>query len=218
MDHNEKYFNDSLSQQHNIEEVLVDNEKVLWRGKPQGKAYVWSAVLKMLPIALIWLLFDGTFIYFMATSDDFPKEMLWFVVPFFALHLAPVWIWIGGIIKAVGELKHMEYAITDKRTIIRTGMIGVDFKFIPHTEVDTVNVKIGWLDKLCGVGDVYINSKSNAGVLHDLPDSVSVAKNLQKIIQDQKADLNYPNQLRPDQNNGYNTNYNYNNFDDGNNE
>ena len=204
---NEKYFNDNTNQMQEIDDVLTPGEKVLWRGKPNKTSYIWASVLKMMPVALLWLVFDGAFIYGLIASGDMIDEMLWFIVPFFALHLAPVWIWIGGIIKAVAEIRNIEYAITDKRVIVRSGMVGIDFKFISHTEIDSVNVKVGFVDKICKVGDVYINSKSNAAVLFDLDEPYFVAKNLQKVSFDVKADVQYPNAMRPDQNNGYHTTY-----------
>lgn len=204
---NERYFNDNANQMHEIDDVLTDGEKILWRGKPNKASYIWAAVLKMMPIALLWLAFDGGFIAMMLASGDATTDMLWVIIPFFAIHLAPVWIWIGNIVKAVAEIKNIEYAITDKRVIVRSGMVGIDFKFINHTEIDSVNVKVGFVDKLCKVGDVYINSTSNSAVLFDLNDPYYVAKNLQKLSFDVKTDVQYPNAMRPDENNGYHTTY-----------
>ena len=204
---NERYFNDNTNQMHEIDDVLTDGEKILWRGKPNKTSYIWAAVLKMMPFALLWLAIDGGFIAMMLASGDAPTEMLWFIIPFFAIHLAPVWIWIGNIIKAVAEIKNIEYAITDKRVIVRSGMVGIDFKFINHTEIDSVNVKVSFVDKLCKVGDVYINSTSNSAVLFDLTDPYYVAKNLQKLSFDVKTDVQYPNAMRPNDNNGYHTTY-----------
>lgn len=204
---NERYFNDNTNQMHEIDDVLTDGEKILWRGKPNKTSYIWAAVLKMMPFALLWLAIDGGIIAMMLTSDETPTEMLWFIIPFFAIHLAPVWIWIGSIVKAVAEIKNIEYAITDRRVIVRSGMVGIDFKFINHTEIDSVNVKVSFVDKLCKVGDVYINSTSNSAVLFDLTDPYYVAKNLQKLSFDVKTDVQYPNSMRPDNNNGYHTTY-----------
>lgn len=204
---NERYFNDNTNQMHEIDDVLTDGEKILWRGKPNKTSYIWAAVLKMMPFALLWLAIDGGFIAMMLASGDAPTEMLWFIIPFFAIHLAPVWIWIGNIVKAVAEIKNIEYAITDRRVIVRSGMVGIDFKFINHTEIDSVNVKVSFVDKLCKVGDVYINSTSNSAVLFDLTDPYYVAKNLQKLSFDVKTDVQYPNAMRPDDNNGYHTTY-----------
>ena len=213
----ERYFVDNEMQKNSIDDVVNPNEKVLWRGKPNATSYVLANMLKMLPIALIWLAFDGTFIFFLAksmASGNIPLTILWFIVPFFLIHLTPVWIWIGKTVKAIREVKNLEYAITDKRIIIRSGMIGIDFKFINYTEIDSVNVKVGIIDRIFHVGDIYINSSINAGVLWDVSDPYKIGNALQRVTMDIKSDIHYPNAMRPDTNPGYQTDYSQNPFDD----
>lgn len=213
----EKYFYDNALQKNSIEDVLNDDEKVLWQGKPNAKSYIWAAVIKMFPIALIWLAFDGTFIFFITAGmirGEMPTWILAIIIPFFLLHLTPVWIWLGGIIKATREVKNLEYAITDRRVIIRSGVIGIDFKFINYTEIDSVNVKVGLIDKIFKVGDIYINSSVNSGVLWDVENPYGIGRALQKVTIDIKSDIHYPNALRPDNNPGYKTSYTDSPFDD----
>ena len=213
----ERYFMDNALQKNSIEDVVNSDEKVLWRGKPNANSYILANMFKMLPIALIWLIFDGTFIYFLAqgmASGSVPLSILWFIVPFFLLHLTPVWLWLGKTIKAAREVRNMEYAITDKRIIIRSGMIGIDFKFINYTEIDSVNVKVGLIDRIFRVGDIYINSSVNSGVLWDVDDPYKIGNALQKVTIDIKSDIHYPNAMRPDSNPGYQTDYSTNPFDD----
>ena len=213
----EKYFYDNSLQKNSIEDVLNSDEKVLWQGKPNPKSYVWAAVVKMLPIALVWLLVDGfiiTVITIGMIKGSMPTSILGFVIPFFLIHLAPVWIWIVNTVKAFREVKNLEYAITDKRIIIRSGMIGIDFKFINYTEIDSINVKVGFIDRIFKVGDIYINSSVNSGVLWDVSNPYGIARALQKTTTDIKSDINYPNALRPDSNPGYKTGYSENPFDD----
>ena len=213
----ERYFMNNTLQKNTIDDVVTVDEKVLWRGKPNATSYVLANMLKMTPIALIWLIFDGTFIYFISVgmaAGSVPLSILWFIVPFFLLHLTPVWIWIGKTVKAAREVKNIEYAITDKRIIIRSGMIGIDFKFINYSEIDSVNVKVGLIDKIFHVGDIYINSTLNAGVLWDIEDPYRIGNALQQVTLDIKSDIQYPNAKRPDTNSGYRTGYSQNPFDD----
>lgn len=213
----EKFFYDNAMQKNSIEDVLNDDEKVLWQGKPNPKSYIWAAVIKMLPIAIIWILFDGMFIgaFTMGLiSDKIPAWILAIIIPFFLLHLTPVWIWLGGIIKAAREVKNLEYAITDRRIIIRSGVIGIDFKFINYTEIDSVNVKVGLIDRIFKVGDIYITSSVNSGVLWDVANPYGIGRALQKVTIDIKSDIHYPNALRPDNNPGYKAGYTDNPFDD----
>ena len=212
----ERYFCDNAMQKNSIDDVVAPNEKVLWRGKPNAKSYVLAAMVKMLPIALVWLIFDGTFIFFISRGmihGDIPLAILGFIVPFFLLHLTPVWIWIGNTVKAAREVRNLEYAITDKRIIIRSGVIGIDFKFINYTEIDSVNVKVGIIDRIFRVGDIYINSSVNAGVLWDVENPYQIGNSLQKVTLDIKSDINYPNAKRPDTNQGYQTGYTQNPFE-----
>lgn len=206
----EKYFQPNGSQFNTIEDVLNEDEKILWRAKPNRAAHIWAAVLKMLPIALLWLVVDSVFIFFISqgfSRGEIPKGILAFIIPFFLIHLAPVWIWIANIVKSVAELKNIEYAITDRRIIIRSGVVGIDFKFFEYTQIDSVNVKVGLTDRIFKVGDIYINSSVNSGVLYDIENPYDLGRKLQKVTLDIKSDINYPNALRPDENPGYKTNY-----------
>ena len=213
----EKYFCENAMQKNNIDDVVNSDEKILWRGKPNAKSYVLAAMVKMLPVALIWIAFDGTFIFFITmgmTRGDIPLGILGFVIPFFLLHLTPVWVWLANTVKAVREVKNLEYAVTDKRIIIRSGIIGIDFKFVNYTEIDSVNIKVGIIDRIFKVGDIYINSSVNAAVLWDVENPYGIGTALQKVTTDIKSDIHYPNAKRPQDNPGYKTGYTENPFDD----
>ncbi len=217
MNIDEKYFYENSMQKNSIDDVLNSDEKLLWRGKPNAKSYVLSTMLKMLPIAIIWLLFDGTFIVFLSigmSKGEVPLGILGFIIPFFLIHLTPVWIWIANTVKAVNEVKNIEYAITDKRIIIRTGLVGIDFKFINYSEIDSVNIRVGLIDRIFKVGDIYVNASTNSAVLWDVSNPYDIGRALQKVTVDIKSDIFYPNALRPDNNTGYKTEYQDNPFDD----
>ena len=207
MEINEKYFKtDNSDGAFTIDQVLSEGETVLWRGKPDRKAYLLGAVLKMMPVALLWLAFDAG-IHIFIFNMKMPNTFLYVLIPFFLIHLAPVWMWVASIVKAKIELKNMEYAITERRIIVRTGAIGVDFKYLLFSEINSVNVKIGIVDKLCKVGDIYITANMQTAVLFDQRDATVLGAKIQKIVNDIKADMNYPNAYRPENNPGYETKY-----------
>ena len=217
MNIDEKYFNESQMQANTVEDVLDGGESVLWRGKPDKKAHIAAAVFRALPITIIWMIFDGMFIFFISmgmAQEQIPLEILGFIIPFFLLHLTPVWIWIANTVRAVREVKNLEYAITDKRVIIRSGIIGIDFKFVNYTEIDSVNIKVGFIDRIFKVGDIYINSSVNSAVLWDVENPYGIGTALQKVTTDIKSDIHYPNAMRPEENPGYKTGYTDNPFDD----
>ena len=68
--------------------VLGEGEEVLWEGKSKKGAFIATKSLTMFPIAIIWLMLDLSFI----VPSIMEGEMLFFIIPFFTLHLMPVWI------------------------------------------------------------------------------------------------------------------------------
>ena len=133
MRYDENYFQNGKNQDEpkTIQSALLDGEQVLWSGKPQKKAFVLNNVLKMLPVALLWIVFDTFFIVMLTrTADMIPLPAIVFLCVFFVFHLMPVWIWIYRCVTASKRHKNIEYAFTDKRIIVRKGAVAVDFKSI----------------------------------------------------------------------------------------
>ena len=193
-----------------IEDVIGSDEQILWSGKPKKRAFLINAFTKMLPIALIWLLFDGAFIGLMiGTMDEIPAPVKIFMVVFFLFHLMPVWIWLSNVLTANRQHENLEYAFTNKRIIIKSGIIGIDFKNIYYSEIDSVNLRVGLVDRIEKVGDIYIKSIGGANVLYDLENPYTLTEKLQKIVVDIKTDIQFPNNLRPAENDGYSTKYTY---------
>lgn len=192
--------------QNRVEDILSPDEDILQRLKPNKKVLILESIFKGLPFVLLWVAFDFTFI-FIFFSTGLPLEMLGFIIPFFILHLMPLWIYIANIVKTFGGLKNIEYVFTDKRIIIRSGIVGIDFKTIFYTDVEGINVRVGLFDRLFKVGDLYIKAFNQSAVLQNIEKPYFFLNKLQKITLDIKTDIQYPNDLRPKENHGYNTDY-----------
>ena len=206
---NEKYFNADPKDNVTIDSLLSTDEQVLLRTKPHKKAFILSRIFSMLPIVLIWLAFDGTFLYFLFTSfakDGLPVVFIVIICIFFALHLIPVWIWLSRVITAYAYYKNTEFCITNKRIICKSGLIA-DIKNVYFQDIVSVNVRVGLIDKMLKVGDIYVRSLNEAVVLSDMENPYVIGNKLQQIVNDIKADIQYPNALRPEDNQGYQTKY-----------
>ncbi len=205
----ENYFNmDDGMRANAIEDILDTDESVLLRTKPKKGAYIFNAFMQMLPIALLWLIFDGVFIFAMVFNADKMPWFIWLiVVPFFAVHLTPVWIWLGGIIKASAGHKNIEYVFTEKRIIIRKGLVGIDFVNIYYSDIKGVNLRVGIIDRMFKVGDIYISAERQSEILFDISNPYFILKKIQGIVVDIKTDIVFPNDLRPKENHGFKTKY-----------
>ena len=191
----------------NVNDVLVNGESIIWSGKPKKSAYIINKFFTMLPFAIIWLMFDSIFIISFIASGSF-MEMLWFIISFFALHLMPVWIWLSNVLTAKKNWKNTEYYVTDKRIIIESGFIGMNYQTIYYKDIKNVYLRIGVIDRLLKVGDIYFDINQNrAQFFLDLENPYELYTKLQKIVLDIQTDIEFPNNLRPNENNGYNTKY-----------
>ena len=195
------------TEKNQITDLLEPDESILWESSPKKSAYLLSSILRMLPFALIWLIFDGAFIYIIIHFAQSLGKYIYLLLGFFIIHLTPVWIWIYNIIKASLEHKNIQYAITDKKIIIRKGVIGIDFKTIYYHEITGVRCRVGLIDKLLKVGDIYIRSTMDSVILNDIQLPYEVTSRINQIIVDIQTDMKYPNALRPEKNEGYHTKY-----------
>lgn len=203
-----KYDNvNTKENQLNIKDVLVEGEEIIWEGKPKKNVYILNQMAFMFPFAFIWLLVDGG-ILAMIFSSGVTKELLLFVVPFFAIHLMPVWIWLSNALTANKKWKNTVYALTNKRIIISSGFIGVDYQTIFYKDIKKVNLNVGLMDKIFKVGDLHFATADGRTAFLDIADCYELYPKIQKVVLDIQTDIEFPNNLRPKENDGYNTKYN----------
>ncbi len=209
MEINENTFDVNDIKKNKVEDILTEGEKILVSLVPNRKVFMLESFFKGLPLALIWGVFDGIFISFIF-SNNLYEQIGPFVVGiifFFLIHLIPVWLYIGNIIKRLAGYKNINYYLTNKRIIVRSGIIGIDYKFLFYPDIATVNVKVGIFDRMFKVGDVYIRSATQAICLEDIDNPYQYSSRIQQVINDIKSDISFPNDLRPKENHGYNTDY-----------
>jgi len=127
--------------------------------------------------------------------------------------LMPVWIWLGNVLTAGGRWKNTAYAVTDKRILIRNGLVGYQYQSIYYADISNVSLNVGVIDKMLGVGDIRIVTDISVGknstypMILDVENPQRVFSIVQKTVMDMQTDIHYPNALRPENNPGYGTQY-----------
>lgn len=205
-------------QKSDLEAMVGMNEAILWRGKPDKKCFILESIFNpLLPFALIWALVDFVVIGVTFSAGN----MLWFVLPFMAIHLMPVWLYIGGVFLSVRKYKHTQYIITDRGIYISGGAFAYTYEMKPFTDLSHINIHRGIFDQWLGVGDVVTvcghsgSSPNNSHGSHsshgmticDIADYQKVFAMVKELQTDIYADTQYPNDLRPGENHGYQTQY-----------
>ena len=190
--------------------LLTVGETILWHGKPKRSAFITTKSLTLLPIAIVWICVDSTFI-----AEIFQGGAPFFLIPFMLLHLLPVWIWLGNEVTASRRWKNTTYFVTNRRIIIRGGFFAVNETSLFYKDIRNAQVRIGLLDKLFQTGDIIFDNgvystgknRETRPTLEDLENPHEVYGRIQKIIMDIQTDIEYPNAYRPAENPGYSTDY-----------
>ena len=208
-----------FSSKTDLELMVGQDEKILWRGKPNKRGYVLEGVFNpMLPFALVWFIFDSIFIFggIMASKES-PAVGLG-MLAFMLIHMMPVWIYLAGVIFIGRKYKHTEYIITDKAIYVSGGLFSYTCQMKPFAEFSRVNIRRGIIDQILGVGDVVISTNetitSNKGItgnveiaIEDIHAYKRIFSMIKELQTDVYTDTMYPNDLRPATNHGYNTQY-----------
>lgn len=197
-----------------LKAIVGSNEKILYEGKPNKKCYVFESIFNpLLPFALLWAIIDFGIIgvsFFAADSG----EVLFFIIPFMLLHLMPVWIYLGGILFTARRYKNTAYIVTDKAIYVSGGVFTRNINTKPFAELSHIDLHRGIFDQMFNVGDIVAtssqltqNGKSTTIMINSISNYIDVYNLIRKLQTDIYTDIMYPNDKRPTENHGYNTQY-----------
>jgi len=121
-----------------ITNILESKEKVEWEGKPKAAPYLIPPIFMSILITVIFVIIFAL------------GKIPWFGIAIvFGIALI---IFISSIL----SYRVAYYMITNKRTIIQSGIIGRDFKSIDYDQVQNVSVNVGLMGVIFKTGSVKI--------------------------------------------------------------
>ncbi len=138
--------------------ILDDDEIIEKIYKPQKAKLFLSTLFGSI---LTLLIFCGglAFALLVPDEDGFSLEPIYALIPagIFVLCIAVIYLFTNW------HYKKTAYAVTNKRIVIRTGIIGVDFKTLDMGMIGAIDVYVSVLDKiLCkNTGTVRFGSTSS---------------------------------------------------------
>lgn len=194
-----------------FEAVTEPGETILWTGRP----VFWPFVLHAVPIllfGLVWGLMDlGIIGHAVATSKGHSSFPL---LPFAIMHAFPAWGGIGYAIYLVLVFGNTVYGYTNRRLLMRSGVVGTSFTSVDYDKIQELNVNVGVIDRLFGTGSIraYSGRTTSKGAriwdqFVSIANPYDVFKAIKGVEVDVKTDWNYPNAMRPATNPGYKTDY-----------
>lgn len=200
-------------------ELMVGNdERVFWKGRPDKLCYILEGIFNpLLPFAIVWAMFDS-FAFTASFAMDMGGAMKFGILGFLLLHMFPVWLYLSGILFVCRSYKHTQYIVTDKGIYISDGVFSYNCQMKPYTEISRINVHRGIFDQYLGVGDIVFSTLGDVRYargtsvpvefsISDIRDYQRIFELVKKLQTDIFADTMYPNDLRPQGNHGYKTEY-----------
>ena len=192
-----------------LKSMVGMDETILYEGKPDRKCFIYESIFNpLLPIAIIWAIFDMGFLGFGMGSFQL------FLVPFMLFHMMPVWIYLFGIIFSFRKYKNTYYIVTDHAIYISRGIFTMNLETKTFAELSRVNLHRGVWDQMFNVGDIQITTnqltnKNTPAVIciNSIANYSEVFQLIKKLQKDIYSDIMYPNDLRPKENHGYKTKY-----------
>lgn len=146
-----------------LEDQIGPNEHIIWSGKKDKKvSFLESIFNSMLPFALFWGLIDLTFISAAVsamryeTYSDNGSMPAGFFLLFFALHLMPVWLYLGGVLTSVRKAKNTQYCVTDQAVYVQSGVFDTKVERRDYAQFVSLTIGQSFWDKRANTGDVRI--------------------------------------------------------------
>lgn len=137
---------------HYIDSILENKEQKRWEGKINRKVIVTTLVIGLIiVIGLSVFFFSKETINY--TSNEQPKQISGFFIGSIILSLGLLIVVLNFFSNFV-----VEYAITNKRVIIKSGLIGTDYKSIYFEQMTGVVIDVGLIGKIFGTGNVKIDT------------------------------------------------------------
>ena len=207
--------------ENDLKKLVNENEKILYEGKPNKKCFIFESIFNpLMPFALLWGIIDfsilGGALFFSGDSN-----IGFFIIPFMLLHLMPVWIYLGGVLFTIRKYRNTYYIVTDTGIYVSGGVFSKTYNHKPFAELSHVDLHRGVFDQMFNVGDIMLTSNqlvnnstyNNSSVtvaginINSIANYTEVYNIIKKLQQDIYTDVMYPNDLRPKDNHGYNTEY-----------
>ena len=136
-----------------INNILVEGEQVVWEGKMNRKVIISTHIVALAIMMVIgWYLFGLNTISYRSEDGNLGQV---------SGQLIGGIIWLAGLFfvgtSYLGNVV-TSYVITKKRIILKSGIIGTDFKSIYFDQIKNIIVEVGLVGKIFGTGSIKIDT------------------------------------------------------------
>lgn len=141
-----------MNELEELRKILDSDETIALSIKPNKKRFTFLSIIGLIPLFLFSIPFLVIGILGLVGVIQFVNEgggisMLGPGIMFGA-GLFVAFIWVSNIASVFVRYKRCVYVVTNKRLIIRSGFVGVDYKSLELSQATAMTVRVDFLDKL----------------------------------------------------------------------
>lgn len=136
----------------NINNILESSEKIVWQGIINRKVLITNLIIFIAVVLIIGgIVFAQQTITYSSNNEE-TKQISSSIISI-------IIIAVGFLIAFLSYFSSIvtNYAITQKRVIIKSGLIGTDFKSIYFDQIKNIIVDVGLIGKIFSVGTIKID-------------------------------------------------------------
>ena len=133
------------------DKLLTDGETVVYDMRPHWRILFFPAVV------LVLLVFGTVFLL-----SQVPDGWSW--ATWLLLGVAAV-VFVVWVVKPVVQWATSQYVLTNRRVIIRSGVVARQGRDMPLVRVNDVHFNYGVIDRMLGCGDLIVESAGETGRL-----------------------------------------------------
>lgn len=136
--------------------VLEPSEEIFWEGVISRKVLFLKLIFSFIAISILTILIAYNNLLSFENTQNLGFISKFINGPNLGYLIFFAGLFISIIIFLVDYIK--VYMITNKRLLIKSGLIGTDFNSIYFNQVRSANVKVDLIDKIFGIGTIGIDT------------------------------------------------------------
>ena len=191
-----------------LNSMIEKDEKILW----SGRGDLMSTIMHTIGFIAIFVAIGSLLYFVFGNLEGGTCRIMGKIRPVeecnaMARNISLIFFGIAALIPILTYFgfKATEYAISDKRFILKSGMIGADLRSVYYNEIRSVYVVVGLVGKIFGTGTIKIDTgrtkshkKNNRSVTHydkisNIKNPYEVYKILQNNISESKENIDSDN-------------------------
>ena len=146
--------------------LLADGERIEFEMRPHYRALIAPAVVLVVEV------FVGSFLFFWTDQT----WLRWVII------VAAVGVAIFGVLLPYLRWSSTQYVFTDRRIIIRRGLLTKQGRDMPLSKVNNVSFEVPLLGRILNYGRISIESASDADlVIDDVPNVEEIQRDIYRL-------------------------------------